>query len=185
MKLHRLLVLLPLIPLLCFFGCINKHQPNTIIDKKSLSEVLVTVDSAFTEKFKQEMPAVFMATPINLHYLENYCGINPELIEEYAGSVSYSITNSDTLIAVKAVEGSEPVIVSAFKKRLSDLTDQYERFSVNQSYERALAGEVHQLGSYIFLIVVGVDIKDLNRTADYSGDVQLAVQTINSMFYQS
>ena len=183
MKLHRLLIVLFSISLLCLFGCINKQQANTIIDKKSLGEVLSAVDAVFAEEFKAGTHAVFMATPISLHYLRDYCGIGPEHIEEYAGSISYSITNSDALIAVKAIEGSESFVASAFEKKLVDLADQYERFPINHSYERALAGEVHQLGSYIFLIVLGVDTKDASRTSEYKSDVQLSVKTIDSMFY--
>lgn len=177
------LMLLHLILAICLTGCILKKQPNTIVDKQSLNDVMKAVDSAFSEKYGADIHVVFMKTPVNKRYLEDFIGVIPQQYEEYAGYVSYSVTNSDALIAVKAIEGNEAEIVSGFEKRIQDLKNQYEMFPVNNSLKRAQTAKVLQLGSYIFLIVVGIDTQNSQSTESYVSDVMLAEQIIKSMFY--
>ena len=165
-------------------GCGKKNQPNTIIDNKSLHDVVTAIDDAFAAEYGEGVQAVYMATPINKRYLEDFCNISPEIIEEFAGFVSYSITNSDSLIAVKSKEGFASVVKAAFEKRLKDLLAQYEKFPVNHSYERALRGKIYVKGDYLFLIVVGIETDGADLSQAFANDVQRAVNTIDKLFYE-
>lgn len=176
-------ILFILLSSLCLTSC-NYKKENTIIGKKSLNEVIAEVDNSISGRYEGQAGAVFMGVPVTDRYLQEFCQIEPEYYSEFAGNVSYSITNSDCLIAVKASKNNEEYILKALQKRLIDITDQYERFPVNNSYERALSGSVYQKGSYIFLIAVGIEPDYSSSGANmFIKDALLVKQTIDSLFY--
>ena len=170
------------IALLIIASCSNKEQANMIKDKKTLADVIAAVDEKFAETYGSDYTAVAMRMPIDEQYLSDYCDIDAASIDEYAGYVSMSMTNSDVFLAVKAKEGKSEEVKQALDKRLNDLEAQYEMYPVNGSYERVKAGGVYSKGDYIFLIVVGVMGGAAFETPDFSGDVQMVKATIDSMF---
>lgn len=165
-----------------FTGCGKKDEPNTIKDDKTLADVIVAVNDKFAETYGEGYTAVAMNMDIDGQYLSDFCQIDPANVEEIAGGVSMSMTNSDAFFAVKAKEGKAEEIAQAFQKRLDDLVAQYEFYPVSGSYERAQAGEVYTKGDYVFLIVVGVLENVEDESPDFSGDVQMTKEVIDSMF---
>lgn len=159
----------------------KKNAPGTIKDDKSLQDVLNAVDAKFNEKYAYEYGAIAMKMPVDDQYLADFVDLDTSAYDEYAGGVSMSMTNSDAFFAVKAKEGKVDVVKQALEKRLADLIAQYEFYPVNGSYDRAKAGEVYVKGNYVFLIVVGV-MPQGEGEADFSGDVKLTKETIDSMF---
>ena len=167
-------------------ACRNKKEaPGTIKEGKTPQEVLDTVHAKFNEKYGGDYGAVAMHMPIDEQYLSDFLELDNSAYDEFAGGVSMSMTNSDALFVVKAKEGKVDVVKQALEKRLFDLIAQYEFYPVNGSYDRARAGEVYVKGNYVFLIVVGImpDQPDQQETTpDFSEDVKLAKDTIDSMF---
>lgn len=169
--------------LVVFAACSNqKDAPGTIKEGKTLQEVLDAVDAKFNEKYGEDYGAVPMIMPIDDQYLSDFVDLDSTAYDEYAGGVAMSMTNSDAFFAVKAKEGKADVVKQALEKRISDLIAQYEFYPVNGSFDRAKAGEVYVKGNYVFLIVVGRFSSNAEVASDYSGDVKLAKDTIDSMF---
>ena len=162
-------------------ACGSSNTANTIKDNKSLEDVITAVNDAFSQKYGADYSAVAMSMPINDEYLVDFCEIDPANVEESAGFVSMSMTNSDTLIGIKAKSQKADAIKTNLEGRLKDIQNQYEMYNVNGSYDRAKAGEVYQKGDYLFLIVVGV--MDMEKEEqNFAEDVTLAKTTIDSMF---
>lgn len=159
-----------------------KNAPGTIKEDKTLQDVLDAVDAKFNEKYDYEYGAIAMKMPVSDKYLSDFADLDASAYDEYAGGASVSMTNSDTLFAVKAKEGKVDVVKEALEKRLADLTAQYEFYGVNGSYDRAKAGEVYVKGNYVFLIVVGIMPTQDDVKADFAADVQMTKDTIDSMF---
>jgi hypothetical protein len=164
-------------------GCADKNQPGTIKDGKELSDVVAAVDARFAERYGEEYKAVAMGMPIDEQYLVDFCAIAPESVREYAGAVSMSMTNSDAFFAVLAQEDHLEAVREALLVRREDLIAQYRQYPVNGSLERAQAGEVYVKGNYVFLIVVGVLDGSSEQAPDFSGDVAMAKDVIDEMFY--
>ncbi|MEG2174562.1 MAG: DUF4358 domain-containing protein [Oscillospiraceae bacterium] len=152
------------------------------IDGKSLSDVITAVDAKFAEKHGADYTAVAMGMPIDAQYITDFLGVNAADVEEYAGSVSMSMTNSDAFFGIKAKSDKVDILKAALDQRRQDLIAQYERYPVNGSYERAQAGEVYQKGNYLFLIVVGYMPDHDGAALDFAPDVTLVKQTIDSQF---
>ncbi len=168
-----------------FAACSNKNdgpQPGTLKEGETLQSVLEAVDGKFAEKYGTDYSAVMMGMPIDDTYLSDFLALDSSTYDEYAGSVSMSMTNSDAFFVVKAKEGQLETVQQALDKRLSDIKAQYEFYPVNGSYDRAMAGEVYTKGNYVFLIVVGVMDDTAEETPDFSDDVQMTKETIDSFF---
>lgn len=163
-------------------ACGKKDQPGTIKDGKALSDVIAAVDEKFAEKHGEGYGAVAMASPVDSQYLSDFLEIESSFVDEVAGSVSISMTNSDAFFGIKAKEGKEDAIRAALEKRRDDLIAQYERYPVSGSYERAQSAQIYQKGSYLFLIVVGVMPQDPDEPLDFASDIELVKSTIDGMF---
>lgn len=164
-------------------GCFQKKtEPNTIKDGKSLSDVVAEIDKKFAEKYGEGNGAVMMPMEVDEMYLTDFAHLDKADVDEYAGSYSMSMTNSDALIAVKAKDGKIDAVKEGLEKRKSDLVAQYEQYPVNGSYERAQSGEVYVKGNYAFLIVVGVMPDDPDAPVDFSEDIAMVKTAIDSMF---
>lgn len=160
----------------------KKDAPGTIKDNKTLADVMTAVDEKFAEKYGSDYGAVAMAMPIEEQYLNDFLELDSSVYDEFAGSVSMSMTNSDSFFAIKAKEGKVEAVTQAMEKYLSDLVAQYEYYPVNGSYDRAKAGEVYVKGNYVFMIVVGFLNNIEEENPDFSDDVKLVKDTIDSMF---
>ena len=167
--------------LLALAGCSGGNTANTIKDDKTLADVIAAVDAKFAETYGEDCASVMMPMQIDSAYLTDFCGIDTADIEDFAGAVSMSMTNSDAFFGVKAKEGSADTVKAALEKRLGDIVAQYEIYPVNGSYERAQAGEVYQKGDYLFLIVVGI-MTDMDAAPEFDKDVSMTKEVIDSMF---
>lgn len=175
---RKLIAILLVLMLLMVTGCGAKNTANTIKDNKNLSDVLAAVDDKFKEKYGEDYQAVAMPMPLEAQYLTDFCEIDSANVAEHAGVASMSMTNSDTLLGVKAKSQKAEAIKAGLEKRLKDIQNQYEMYNVNGSYDRARAGEVYQKGDYLFLIVVGV----FNDASDFAADVAMTKAAIDGMF---
>lgn len=164
-------------------GCADKNKPGTIKDGKKLEDVIAAVDARFAEKYGTDYKTVSMGMPIDEQYLVDFCAIEADAVKEFAGSVSMSMTNSDAFFVVLAKEDSLETVRQALEKRREDLIAQYTQYPVNGSLERAEAGEVYVKGNYVFLIVVGAMPNTSDRAPDFAGDVQMAKDVVDGMFY--
>lgn len=178
-----LAVMLAVAMVITMVGCgSKKNVSGTIKDDKTLADVMEAVDAKFAEKYGEDYRAVAMAGPIEEQYLTDFLELDSTVYDEFAGSISMSMTNSDSFFAVKAKEGKVDAVKQAFEKHLSDLVAQYEYYPVNGSYDRAKAGEVYVKGDYVFFIVVGFMKNIEDENPDFSDDVKLVKDTIDSMF---
>jgi len=176
-------VLLAAAMVITMVGCGGKKDASgTIKDDKTLADVMTAVDAKFAEKYGEGYGAVAMAAPIEEQYLADFMELDSSVYDEFAGDISMSMTNSDAFFAVKAKEGKVDVVKQALEKRLSDLIAQYEFYPVSGSFDRAKAGEVYVKGNYVFLIVVGVLENVEDESPDFSDDVKMVKETIDSMF---
>lgn len=160
----------------------NKTQADTLKEGESLESLMAAVDAKFTEKYGEGYGAVAMSMAIDDSYIADFLELDSAAWEEYAGGTSMSMTNSDAFFVIKAKEGQTEVVQQALEKRLADLVTQYEYYPVNGSYDRARAGEVYVKGDYVFLICVGVLADMDDESPDFSQDVQMVKETIDSMF---
>lgn len=176
-------LLLSVVLVLAFSACgSKKNVSGTIKDGKSLQEVIDSVNAKFKEKYGEDYGAVAMSMPVEAQYLSDFLDLDSSAYDEFAGGVSMSMTNSDSFFAIKAKEEKVEVVQQAVEKRLSELITQYEYYPVSGSLERAQAGEVYVKGDYVFLIVVGVVKEQTEESPDFSSDVQMAKETIDSLF---
>ena len=162
-----------------FAGCSKKDEANTLKDDKTLTDVVAAIDAKFVETYGADFSAVPMGMPIDETYLVDMCAIDMETIEEFVGNVAMTMVRNDTLIAVKAKEGSADAIKLAFEKRKTDLVAQYETYPVGGSLERAQNAEIYQKGNYVFFLAIGGND---DTALDFAKDLDLAKTTIDSMF---
>jgi hypothetical protein len=167
--------------MLLLTACGSKSDANTPKDGKSLADVLSEVESEFCEKFGVEQMLV-MPTDIDTQYLSDMVGLSTDDIEESAGQIALTMTNSDAFFAVKAKDEKTETVTEAFSSYLKSLVAQYERYSVCNSYERAQAGRVYVKGDYVFFIVVGMTPDDDESTEIYPEQVQFVMDCIDSKF---
>ncbi len=160
----------------------KKDASGTIKDGKSLQEVLDAVDAKFDEKYGAGQGAVPMRLPLDDQYIADFMELDSTSYDEYAGSFAGIILRSDALFAIKAKEGKVEAVEQAAKKRLADITAQFEFYPVSGSYDRAKAGEVYVKGNYVFLIIVGDFDPNAEDAAVYDADVQMTKEVIDSMF---
>lgn len=176
-------VLLAAMMIASFAACGSKKaEANTLKDDTTLADVIAAVDKKFADKYGSDYSAVAMGMPIEEQYLADFLELDSSVYEEYAGSISMSMTNSDAFFVVKAKEGKVEQVQQALEKRLADLVAQYEFYPVSGSFERAQEGEVYVKGDYVFLIVVGALTNDNMDSPDFSEDVKMTKETIDSMF---
>lgn len=164
-------------------GCSKKNEDNTntIKDGKKLNDVITAIDNKFKEKYGEDFGAVMMPMEIDDQYITDFVGLSSSDIQEKAGNLAMSMTNSDILLAVKAKEGKIDTVKQALEKRKTDLEAQYETYNVMGSYDRAKAGEVYVKGDYAFLIVVGPGPEGDEAPA-FDKDVAMTKEVIDSMF---
>jgi len=176
-------VILAVVMVMSFAACgSKKDNANTLKEGTTLADVIAAVDAKFAEKYGSDYTAVAMGMPIEEMYLNDFLELDSSTYEEFAGSISMSMTNSDAFFVIKAKDGKTEQVQKAMEKRLADLVAQYEFYPVSGSFERAKSGEVYVKGDYVFLIVVGA-LTDENMDApDFSADVLMTKETIDSMF---
>lgn len=178
-----LAIVLAGVMVLSFAACGGKKAAaGTIKDDKTLADVISAVDAKFAEKYGKDYGAVAMNMPIEEQYITDFLELDSSAYDEFAGGISMSMTNSDAFFALKAKEGKVEAVKQALEKRLADLVSQYEYYPVSGSFDRAKAGEVYVKGNYVFLIVVGIMNDDEMDTPDFSDDVKMTKETIDSMF---
>ncbi|MEG1773931.1 MAG: DUF4358 domain-containing protein [Oscillospiraceae bacterium] len=182
MKKSLIAILALLLALSVFTACGKKDTANTIKDGKTLTDVMTAVDAKFAEKYGADYGAVAMPMPVDNQYLTDMLSIDTSFVEESAGNIAMSMTNSDILIGLTAKEGKADALRTALEKRRDDLIAQYQTYPVNGSYERAKSGEVYQKGNYLFLIVVGVMPDNMDAALNFAPDVEMVKGTIDSMF---
>ncbi len=178
-------IVLAALSVVAFAACGKKDdapKPGTLKEGETIESVLEAVDAKFSDRYGSDYAAVAMGMPVDDAYLSDFLELDSSAYDEYAGNVSMSMTNSDAFFVIKAKEGQVEAVQQALEKRLSDLKAQYEFYPVSGSYDRAMAGEVYVKGDYVFLIVVGV-LEDMDEEApDFSDDVQMTKETIDSFF---
>jgi len=168
---------------LSFAACGSKKpEANTLKEGVKLSDVIDAVNAKFSEKYGSDYSAVAMGMPIEEQYIADFLELDSSVYEEFAGDISMSMTNSDAFFVIKAKEGKAEQVQQALEKRLADLVAQYEFYPVSGSFERAQEGEVYVKGDYVFLIVVGVLTDSNMDSPDFSEDVKMTKETIDSMF---
>ena len=176
-------VILAVAMVMSFAACgSKKNDPNTLKEGTTLADVMTAVDAKFAEKYGSDYTAVAMGMPIEEMYITDFLELDSSVYEEFAGSISMSMTNSDAFFVIKAKDGKAEQVQKAMEKRLADLVAQYEFYPVSGSFERAQAGEVYVKGNYVFLIVVGVLTDDNMDAPDFTADVVMTKETIDSMF---
>lgn len=164
-------------------ACGSKEPASgTLIEGKTIDDVFTAVDKKFEEKYGEGYGAVAMAEPIGEQFLADFLELDSSAYEEFAGSMSMSMTNSDAFFVIKAKEGKVEAVTQAVEKRIADLVTQYQYYPVNGSYDRAQAGEAYVKGNYVFCIVVGQFADMEEETPNFSEDVQMTKQVIDSMF---
>lgn len=170
---------------LSLVACGGKTETKVALkDGTALADVFTAVDEKFTETYGEGATAVAMGMPIDEAFLTDFLELGSDTYEEFAGSMSMSMTNSDAFFAVKAKEGKLDAVKAALEKRIEGLRAQYEMYPVSGSYDRAKAAEVYVKGDYAFLICVGVlsDEKMEQEAVDFSGDVTMTKAVIDGLF---
>ena len=164
-------------------ACSQEKGPNTIKDGKKLQDVIAAVDERFSEQYGDGYRAVMMPMEVDELYLTDFVSIDITLLDEFAGAVSMSMTNSDAFFGLKIKEGNMESIKAAIEKYREDLIAQYERYPVNGSFERAKTSVIYQKGDYLFFIGVGIMPSNPQvESLDFSGDVAMVKTAIDSMF---
>lgn len=161
-----------------FTACSSNEK--TIKEGTTLKQISEKIDSEFGE-----YGAIAMATEIDETTLKDLYYINPEDVEEFYGTNSMSMTNSDAFLAVKAKDGKVDSIKESLEKRKADLEAQFEFYPVNGSYVRAKSSEIYQVGNYVFFICVGVMPNDPDVTdeeLDFTADVAKVKGIIDGFF---
>ena len=176
-------LMLAVMLVMSFAACGSKKaEANTLKEGTTLADVITAVNAKFAEKYGSDYSAVAMPFAIEEQYLADFMELDSSVYDEFAGDISMSMTNSDAFFVIKAKEGKVEQVQQALEKRLADLVAQYEYYPVSGSYERAQAGEVYVKGDYVFLIVVGALTNDNMDAPDFTEDVKMTKEVIDSMF---
>lgn len=180
----KILTFVLAVVMIASFAACGSKQPasGTLIEGKTIEDVFTAVDAKFAEKYGEGYGAVAMSTPIEEQFLADFMELDSSAYEEFAGSMSMSMTNSDAFFVIKAKEGKVEAVTQAVEKRIADLVTQYQYYPVNGSYDRAMAGEAYVKGNYVFCIVVGQFADMDEQTPNFEEDVQMTKQVIDSMF---
>ena len=97
---------------------------------------------------------VQMPVALSEEALSNILGVNPEIVEEYAGDFSMTMTSADCFVAIKAEEGYGNEVRAALEKRRAEVEKMFQQY-LPGPLSVAKAGKVLQKGDYVFLIMLG------------------------------
>ena len=118
-------------------------------DDVSCADIQAAVAGALGDNYwpNMDIPAEFLA--------ETY-GVTEDLHDEYIAQMPMISTNVDTLIVVKAKEGSEQAVEDALNAYHQMMVDDTMQYPMNLG--KIQAGQVKTFGRYVCFVQLGADV---------------------------
>lgn len=138
-----------------FVACSSKTETPGTSGQTTAGVTLTegTTPQTIIDKIAEEI-GIQMPSPIDDATLSDMFYISSDMVEEYYGLMSMTMTSSDNLVAIKAADGKLEDVVSGLEKRKEDVINSFAQYLPDQ-YEKAQAGKVITKGDYAFLVIIG------------------------------